>query len=72
MPLKLAFMSSTAKPPTDPIRFIESLDADQIAERLAQLSAEERALRVLLRSARARQAAKGRQRKREEAADASR
>jgi hypothetical protein len=60
--------------PTDPIRIVESLDADLIAARLAELSAEQRALRVLLRSARARQVARERQerQRREEAAHGSR
>jgi hypothetical protein len=40
--------------PTDLIRAVAELDADCIATRLDELEAEARALRVLLRSARAR------------------
>jgi hypothetical protein len=46
--------------PTDPVAIIDTLDADAIAERLEQLDRERDALRVLLRSARARQRAAAR------------
>jgi hypothetical protein len=41
--------------PADPVAIVQSLDADAIAARLDELAREEQALRVLLRSARARQ-----------------
>jgi hypothetical protein len=40
---------------TDPIKFVETLSAAAIAERLEQLAREDSALRVLLRAARARE-----------------
>jgi hypothetical protein len=46
---------SPTTPPTDPVRLLDALDADAIAARLQELDREARALRVLLRSARARQ-----------------
>jgi hypothetical protein len=45
---------------TNPVALLESLDADAIAARLDELEREAQALRVLLRSARARQGAKKR------------
>jgi hypothetical protein len=58
---------SRATIPTDPVALVQSLDPDQIARRLEALAAEERALRVLLRSARAREQALRRRQRREEA-----
>jgi hypothetical protein len=56
-------------PPSDPVKLLETLDAEAIQERLDALDREARALRVLLRSARARQGAMERRRgRREEAA----
>jgi hypothetical protein len=52
--------------PADPVALIQSLDPDAIARRLDELVAEERALRVLLRSARARRQAELRRQAREE------
>jgi hypothetical protein len=49
-------MDTTALP-TDPAALIESLDPDAIREELAELDRRSRALRVLLRSAVARQRA---------------
>jgi hypothetical protein len=46
---------------TDPLSFVKTLDPDAIASRLAELDAEASALRVLLRSARARENALRRQ-----------
>jgi hypothetical protein len=43
--------------PADPARLLDTLDADAIQRRLDELTREARALRVLLRSARARQRA---------------
>jgi hypothetical protein len=51
---------SRATRPADPVALIQSLDPDAIARRLDELAAEEHALRVLLRSARARQQAQRR------------
>jgi hypothetical protein len=48
--------------PTDAAKLVKSLDADEIARRLEELADEERALRVLLRSARARENAVRRRR----------
>jgi hypothetical protein len=48
------------KTPTDPVALINGLNADQITKRLEELTAEEQALRVLLRSARARDGARRR------------
>jgi hypothetical protein len=56
---------NTADVQTDPVALVRSLDADQIARRLEELAAEERALRVLLRSARARQQGQLRRERRE-------
>jgi hypothetical protein len=56
---------SRADVQTDPVALVRSLDADEIARRLTDLAAEERALRVLLRSARAREQARRRQQQRE-------
>jgi hypothetical protein len=53
-------MSRTNLTQTDAVTLIEALDPDQISRRLDELVAEERALRVLLRSARARQQARRR------------
>jgi hypothetical protein len=53
-------MSTTATLPADPIRLVRDLDADAIAARLVELEAEASALRVLLRSARARENARKR------------
>jgi hypothetical protein len=47
-------------PLTDPIRFVETLSADALVERLDQLDREKDAIRVLLRSVRARQSAANR------------
>jgi hypothetical protein len=49
---------------SDPLRAIQSLDVEQLRERLDQLDGESSALRVLLRSALARQKVE-RQRKRQ-------
>jgi hypothetical protein len=48
--------------PTDPAQLLDTLDADAIQERLDEIARESRALRVLLRSARARQRPASRQR----------
>lgn len=45
---------------TDPIALLERLDPDAIAARLEEIEREGKALRVLLRSARARQNSAGR------------
>jgi ribosomal protein L29 len=45
----------TSPPPADPVAFLASLTPEEIEERLAELDRQARALRVLLRSARARQ-----------------
>jgi hypothetical protein len=50
----------------DPVALLESLDPDRIREELDELDRRSRALRVLLRSAVARQRERGRQRKSEE------
>jgi hypothetical protein len=65
-------MSTTPPTPTDAVHLLRALDADAIAARLAELAAEERALRVLLRSARAREQATRRQQRREAADGAHR
>jgi hypothetical protein len=57
--------------PTDAVALVENLDPDAIAKRLDELVAEERALRVLLHSARARQQAQRRRQQKEAKADAS-
>ncbi|HYV35512.1 MAG TPA: hypothetical protein VE988_07405 [Gemmataceae bacterium] len=46
--------------PTDPLDFVRGLDADTIAKKISELEREAKALRVLLRSARARQSAEQR------------
>jgi hypothetical protein len=51
---------TTANPPSDPAAFIESLNPQTIREQLAELDRQARALRVLLRSALARQRAAAR------------
>jgi hypothetical protein len=63
-------MSTATSPPLpDPVSVLKALNAEAIRARLAELDAEASALRVLLRSARAREQALRRQR-REEVADA--
>jgi hypothetical protein len=54
-------MNATAVP-HDPVQLVEQLDPDAIAARLDELDREAAALRVLLRSTRARQAATSRRR----------
>jgi hypothetical protein len=49
----------------DPLTFINRLDADAIERRLHELIREQAALRVLLRSARARRRAENRRQRRE-------
>jgi hypothetical protein len=61
---------SHAPLPTDPVTLVQSLDSKQIAARLEELAAEQDALRVLFRSARARERAQ-RQRQAKEAAHGS-
>jgi hypothetical protein len=56
--------------PADPVSLIERIDPDAIRERLADLDRQTRALRVLLRSALARQRVTKRRAPREEAHDA--
>lgn len=49
-------MVSCDHPPSpDPLALVESLDPDAIAAQIEELDRQQRALRVLLRSARARQ-----------------
>jgi hypothetical protein len=60
----------TSTSPLDPLDLLRSLHADQLAKRLDELVAESKALRVLLRSARAREAARRRQQKQKETSDA--
>jgi hypothetical protein len=48
------------RPATDPTVLVNNLDADAIEARLEELEAQAKALRVLLRSARARDAARRR------------
>jgi hypothetical protein len=48
-------MSGNDLIPTDPAKLLDNLDANAIQKRLDDMEREERALRVLLRSARARQ-----------------
>ncbi|HEV3340502.1 MAG TPA: hypothetical protein VG125_09095, partial [Pirellulales bacterium] len=48
-------MSGSDQILTDPAKMLDTLDADAISERLAELDRQSRALRVLLRAARARQ-----------------
>jgi hypothetical protein len=55
-------MSSAGSIPTDFAALIDSLDADAIRAQLEDLDRQERALRVLLRSAVARQRAQQRHR----------
>jgi hypothetical protein len=50
----------TATLPADPAALIEALDPDLIRDRLAELDRQSRALRVLLRTAVARQRSTGR------------
>jgi len=57
----MVIMSRTKQTQINAVRLIESLDPDQISRRLHELVAEERALRVLLRSARAREHARRRE-----------
>jgi hypothetical protein len=67
-------MSSTRAPAIDdPLKLVNTLDANAIASRLEELDAERAALRVLLRSARARETAARRREKAagEEGHDAS-
>jgi hypothetical protein len=64
-------MKTATPTPPDPVSIVKMLDADAIEARLAELDAEATALRVLLRSARAREAVLRRRHRREEA-DASR
>jgi hypothetical protein len=45
---------------TDPVKLVEGLDSATIQKRLRQIGAEEDALRVLLRAARARERAAAR------------
>jgi uncharacterized pyridoxal phosphate-containing UPF0001 family protein len=54
---------------TDATTIVHSLDAEQIAERLNELAAEQQALRVLLRSARAREQVRRRRERREGGTD---
>jgi hypothetical protein len=56
----MAVMSRAITTQTDAVALIQGLDADQIARRLEELDAEAQALRVLLRSARARERARTR------------
>jgi hypothetical protein len=51
---------STQSPAADPVALIDGLDADAIAARLDQLGRQTKALRLLLRAARARQQAQKR------------
>jgi hypothetical protein len=53
-------MSSNDPHAADPVALLESLDPEAIAARLDELEREAQALRVLLRSARARQGARKR------------
>ena len=48
-------MKNATPNPTDPVNIVKTLDGDSIAARLTELDAEASALRVLLRSARARE-----------------
>jgi hypothetical protein len=57
---------TTENIPTDPATLIEQLDAEAIRARLAEMDRQSRALRVLLRSAVARQRAASRRGQREE------
>jgi hypothetical protein len=50
----------TASNDSDPINFLESLDPNKLEARLRALQDEAKAVRVLLRSVRARQQAKAR------------
>jgi hypothetical protein len=61
-------MNTVALPP-DLTTLVKSLDADAIAHRLEELVAEEQAVRVLLRSARAREQAQRRRQQREDRCD---
>ncbi len=56
-------MTTKPRNPHDALGLLKALDADSIAARIAELEAEASALRVLLRSARARQNAQKRARK---------
>jgi hypothetical protein len=56
-------MKTATPTPTDPVSIVKTLDADAIQARLDALDAEASALRVLLRSARARQNAQRRARR---------
>jgi hypothetical protein len=58
-------MTTATPTPADPLDFVKTLDAEAIASRIAQLDAEASALRVLLRSARARETALRRQERKE-------
>jgi hypothetical protein len=53
--------TSSARPPTDAAALLRDLSADAIRRRLAELDAEGRALRVLLRTAAARERALARE-----------
>lgn len=53
-------MKNSKPNPSDPVSIVNTLDADSIAKRIAELDAEASALRVLLRSARARENAQRR------------
>jgi hypothetical protein len=55
---------SRAERQPDAVALVMSLDADQISRRLEELAAEERALRVLLRTARAREQGRPRRQQR--------
>jgi hypothetical protein len=55
----LGGMQASHPTPTDPTALVESLDAEAIRARLADLDRQARALRVLLRAARARQRDRG-------------
>jgi hypothetical protein len=59
-------MRNATPNPTDPVSIVKTLDADAIAARLAELDSEASALRVLLRSARAREQALRRCQQRED------
>jgi hypothetical protein len=51
---------STHPPAADPVALVDALDPDAIAARLDEIDRESKALRVLLRAARARRAAEQR------------
>jgi len=52
--------------PTDPTALLDALNPDQIVQRLQDLDAESRALRVLLRAARSRERSRNTCRSRKE------